>query len=124
MRWIDPPSGSKYGFPKPFDPAPGQAIDDWLLGNGYPWAEIDKWQGRGVPCTVWGEIENDPVRLLEAKILCELRAMADDQGLAESWYRSAPIPALEGRTAQQLVESGKGAALVTYLRRLSLGEST
>jgi len=36
MRWIDPSSGSKYGFPKPFDPAPGQAIDDWLLGNGYP----------------------------------------------------------------------------------------
>lgn len=24
MRWIDPPSGSSYGFPKPFDPTPGR----------------------------------------------------------------------------------------------------
>lgn len=77
MRWIDPPSGSRYGFPKPFDPAPGQAIDDWLLANGYPQSEIDKWHGRNVPCSVWGEIETDPVRLIEAKILCELRAASD-----------------------------------------------
>ena len=121
MRWIDPPSGAEYGFPKPFDPAPGQAIDDWLLANGYPQSEIDKWRGRGVPCFVWGEIETDPVRLLEAKILCELRSMAGSQQEAESWYRSIPIPALGGRTARQIVEAGDGEAIVAYLRHLSLG---
>jgi len=52
--------------------------------------------GQGRACTVWGEIETGPVRLLEAKTLCELRAMADDQGLAESWYRSVPIRAPGG----------------------------
>lgn len=121
MRWIDPPSGSEYGFPKPFDPVPGQAINDWLLANGYPKDEIDKWRGSGVPCRVWGAAEADPIRLLEAKILCELHALAGDREQAESWYRSAPIPALGGRTAQQLVESGEGKAVVAYLRHLSLG---
>ena len=121
MRWIDPPCGSRYGFPKPFDPAPDQAIDDWLLSNGYPQSEVDKWQGRGVPCTVWGEIETNPVRLLEAKILCELRAMGGDRGQAESWYRAAPIPALGGRTAQQLVESGRGDAVIEFIQHWSLG---
>lgn len=62
-----------------------------------------------------------PIRLLGAKILCELRAMADDQGQAECRYRSAPIPAVGGRTAQQLAESGDGEAVVAYFRHLSPG---
>lgn len=53
MRLIDPPDGWRYGFPKPFNPAPGQHIDDWLLESGYPQSEIDLWEGRGVPCRVW-----------------------------------------------------------------------
>lgn len=59
MRWIDPPSGWKYGFPKPFDADPGQAVDDWLLENGYPQSEIGQWHGRGVPCRIWSKPEND-----------------------------------------------------------------
>jgi len=53
MRLIDPPDGWRYGFPKPFNPTPGQHIDDWLLENGYPQSEIDLWEGKGVPCRVW-----------------------------------------------------------------------
>lgn len=53
MRWIDPPSGWKYGFPKPFEPAPEQEIDDWLIKNGYPQSEINLWLGRAIPCRVW-----------------------------------------------------------------------
>jgi len=60
MRWIDPPAGADYGFPKPFDPAPGQKIEDWLLANGYPQSEIDIWQGRGVPCRMWVRGEDEP----------------------------------------------------------------
>jgi hypothetical protein len=41
--------------------------------NGYPQSEIDKRQGRGVPCTVWGEIETDPARLLETQTEVGLR---------------------------------------------------
>lgn len=49
MRWIDPPSGWKYGFPRPYDPVLGQSIDEWLLANGYPQNEIDQWLGDGAP---------------------------------------------------------------------------
>ena len=66
MRWIDPESGWKYGFPKPFDPAPGQALDDWLLANGYPRSEVDVWWGWGVPCRLWSDAvdsrRNQPAR--------------------------------------------------------------
>jgi hypothetical protein len=42
MRIIDPPSGWKYGFPKPM---PNDVVDikQWLVDNGYPKAEIDKY---------------------------------------------------------------------------------
>lgn len=50
---IDPPSGWQYGFPKRFDPEPGQSMDHWLSANGYPQDEIDNWMGRGVPCRLW-----------------------------------------------------------------------
>ncbi|MBB4100449.1 hypothetical protein [Sphingomonas kyeonggiensis] len=53
MRLIDPPNGWRYGFPKQFDPEPGQHIDDWLQNNGYLRSEIDVWEGKGVPCQVW-----------------------------------------------------------------------
>lgn len=38
---IDPPSGWKYGFPKPLpDPKP-EDVTSWLVENGYPRNEID-----------------------------------------------------------------------------------
>ena len=38
---IDPPSGWKYGFPKPLpDPKPENVLA-WLVENGYPQSEID-----------------------------------------------------------------------------------
>jgi len=37
---IDPPSGWKYGFPKPL-PDGVENIKEWLLENGYPQREID-----------------------------------------------------------------------------------
>ena len=38
----DPPSGWKYGFPKPIPEEVGQDILPWLLSEGYPQEEIDK----------------------------------------------------------------------------------
>jgi microsomal dipeptidase-like Zn-dependent dipeptidase len=37
----DPPSGWKYGFPKPI-PEDVEDIKAWLVENGYPQEEIDK----------------------------------------------------------------------------------
>ena len=39
MRIIDPPSGWKYGFPKPI-PDEVKDIKKWLVENGYPQEEI------------------------------------------------------------------------------------
>lgn len=119
MRWINPPAGGKYGFPKPFDPAPGQSIEDWLRADGYPQSEIDQWNG--APCKIWGEPEKDPVRLFEAKVLAQASHMAGDRAKAEKWYRSEPIPALGDRTAKELVESGEGESVLELLRHVAWG---
>ena len=51
---IDPPSGWKYGFPKPLpDPPPANTIN-WLIENGYPQAEIDIC-GKYFNCRYWQE---------------------------------------------------------------------
>jgi len=39
---IDPPSGWKYGFPKPYLNPDNIPIEEWFLKNGYPQHEIDK----------------------------------------------------------------------------------
>jgi hypothetical protein len=40
FRWVDPPSGWRYGFPKLWD---GNGnMYTWLTANGYPQEEIDR----------------------------------------------------------------------------------
>ena len=39
-KYIDPPSGWKYGFPKPI-PNDVTDINKWLVQNGYPQSEIE-----------------------------------------------------------------------------------
>lgn len=40
MRYVDPPSGWRYGFPKIWD---GEgSMTDWLVAEGYPRQEIKK----------------------------------------------------------------------------------
>lgn len=36
----DPPSGWKYGFPKPYLPRHGETLRDTLLRDGYPLHEL------------------------------------------------------------------------------------
>jgi hypothetical protein len=60
----DPPSGWRYGFPKPYNPLPGENINQTLLRDGYPQNEIDRsasmWGGNSdVPCRFW-EVEIPP----------------------------------------------------------------
>src|SRR5215216_5119845 len=46
-------------------------------------------------------------------------AGGNDQALA--WYRSQPIPAFGGRTAESLVKSGKASVLRDYLDHMAMG---
>jgi len=48
---IDPPSGWKYGFPRPFDKRDDQTLGEWLVENGYPQSLID--QGMTRHCRYW-----------------------------------------------------------------------
>lgn len=41
MLLYDPPRGWMYGFPKPYNPFPGESLEETLLRDGYPQKEID-----------------------------------------------------------------------------------
>ena len=67
IHWFDkienpanPPSGWKYGFPKPLptDLAEGESIFPWLLSEGYPQSEIDAC-GDHFYCRYWEADDND-----------------------------------------------------------------
>lgn len=51
MTIIDPPSGWKYGFPKPL-PDEVEDVLEWLVSEGYPQSEIDKC-GKHFYCRYW-----------------------------------------------------------------------
>lgn len=55
MRVIDPPSGWKYGFPKPI-PSDVQDVEQWLVDNGYPQEEINK-LGKYFYCRYWESLD-------------------------------------------------------------------
>lgn len=57
VRWVDPPSGWRYGFPKQWD---GKGnMTDWLVQNGYPKREIDR-MGDFFFCRSWQDAEELP----------------------------------------------------------------
>jgi hypothetical protein len=55
------------------------------------------------------------------EILSRLETWAGGRGQALAWYRAQPIAALDGRTAEALVKSGKAAVVRNYLDHLALG---
>lgn len=58
----DPPSGWRYGFPKPYAPQPGESLADTLLRDGYPQHEIDNGGAKYCRFIGWDlgeEIAND-----------------------------------------------------------------
>ena len=54
--YIDPPSGWKYGFPKPIpeEVRLDNRVIEWLVSEGYPQAEIDACGDRFY-CRYWEE---------------------------------------------------------------------
>jgi len=53
IKMIDPPSGWRYGFPKPL-PEGIENVNKWLVENGYPQQEIDA-LGEYFYCRYWEE---------------------------------------------------------------------
>lgn len=55
------------------------------------------------------------------EIIARIAAWAGGETQAMAWYRSQPIPALDGRTPEALVKAGEAAAVRDYLDHLALG---
>lgn len=55
------------------------------------------------------------------EVISRVRDWAGGEAQAMAWYRSQPIPALDGRTPEALVKSGKAGAVRDYLDHLALG---
>ena len=61
MKMIDPPSGWKYGFPKPI-PEDVTDVNKWLVENGYPQKEIDEY-GEHFHCRFWDDVSKSTGQL-------------------------------------------------------------
>lgn len=55
------------------------------------------------------------------EIVARIETWAGGQTQAMAWYRSQPIPALDGRTAEALVKTGKAGAVRDYLDHIAVG---
>lgn len=55
------------------------------------------------------------------EIVARIETWTGGQTQAMAWYRSQPIPALDGRTAEALVKTGKAGAVRDYLDHIALG---
>ena len=55
------------------------------------------------------------------EIVARIKGWAGGEAQAMAWYRSQPIPALDGRTAEALVKAGEAGAVRDYLDHLALG---
>ncbi len=55
------------------------------------------------------------------EIISRVRVWSGGEAQAMAWYRSQPIPALDGRTSEALVKAGRASAVREYLDHLALG---
>jgi len=63
--------------------------------------------------------QNRMTEMLE--IINRIKSWAGGEAQAMAWYRSQPIPALDGRTCEALVKTGDAAAVREYLDHMALG---
>lgn len=55
------------------------------------------------------------------EVISRVLDWAGGEAQAMAWYRSQPIPALDGRTAEALVKAGQAHAVRAYLDHVALG---
>jgi hypothetical protein len=56
--YVDPPVGWKYGFPKVFDTEIDGVMREWLIKEGYPEEEINKY-GEDFHVRMWANERQD-----------------------------------------------------------------
>lgn len=102
-------------------------IDVALLASGLLMSRDQLAKTAGLPTTTVTKRERSLTakpqnRLREMlEILARIERWAGTEAQAIAWYRSQPIPALDGRTAEALVQSGRAASVRNYLDHLALG---
>ena len=103
------------------------SIDASKMASGLTMSVNQLAQTAGLAATTLGKRERSKGRRAQARLreMLEILDRIDDwaggETLALAWYRSQPIPALNGRTAEALVQSGQAAAVRRYLDHLALG---
>ena len=81
----------------------------------------------GLGAATMGKAERRSARRTQSRIremleiVSRVRAWAGGETQAMAWYRSQPIPALDGRTPEALVKAGEAGAVRDYLDHLALG---
>jgi len=55
------------------------------------------------------------------EIISRVETWAGGHAQAMAWYRAQPLAALDGRTAEALVKSGRAGAVRDYLDHIALG---
>ena len=58
MIIVDPPSGWRFGFPKPIPKDRLQDVNTWLVEQGYPQEIIDDFEG-SLPCRFWDKPDEE-----------------------------------------------------------------
>lgn len=81
----------------------------------------------GLPAATVGKAERRAGPKAQARlgemleIIGRVRDWAGGEAQAMAWYRAQPIPALDGRTAEALVKSGRAASVREWLDHVALG---
>ena len=105
----------------------GGVIDAGHLASGLYMSMSQLAQTAGLASTTLVKRDRSKAPRAQARLreMLEILDRIDDwaggEAQALSWYRSQPIPALDGRTAEALVQSGQASAVRSYLDHLALG---
>jgi uncharacterized protein (DUF2384 family) len=114
-------------IPRPEYFGPRGTVDAFALASHYRISRDQLAQTAGLPKTTLSksdrrESPKAQERLREIiEVLRLIENWAGGEAQALAWYRSQPIPALDGRTAEALVQNGEAAAVRNYLDHLALG---
>lgn len=57
--WVDPPSGWIFGFPKIWDDTIMPDLNEWLVSEGYPQEQIDRYE-ENFFCRFWEAADEQP----------------------------------------------------------------
>lgn len=106
------------------DPAGGIDFDGIETGLGLSMSQLAETVGLGhdvVQKVARRRAAKTQTRLREMlEIIARIEPWAGGQIQAMAWYRSQPIAALDGRTAEALVKTGKAGAVRDYLDHIAL----